>query len=162
MRIKSAAVRSSGKFGLLLAAIFYAGPHLASARQSAMAVEAREQPFIVEYYYKPKWGYADEFLELFKKNHYPVLKKQMEMGRILKVTMATPRYHATEDWRWDFRVTVVFKNAAIANDDSFDTTPLIKQLYPNQKRYKKEEQRRFEILESHWDVPIEDVDLDVK
>jgi len=25
------------------------------------------KPFVVEYYYKAKWGYADEFLQLFKK-----------------------------------------------------------------------------------------------
>jgi len=28
---------------------------------------------------------------------------------MLKVTMAAPRYHATEDGRWDFRVTIVYK-----------------------------------------------------
>jgi hypothetical protein len=26
--------------------------------------------------------------------------------------------------------------------------------------YKKEEQRRFEILDGHWDLPIKEVDLD--
>ena len=74
------------------------------------------QPFVVEYYYKAKWGYADEFLRLFKKNHYPLLKKQVEMGRMLKVWMDQPRYHTTEDGRWDYRVTIVFKNATVANE----------------------------------------------
>src|SRR5208282_4121910 len=69
------------------------------------------------------------------------------------------RYHTTEDGRWDYRVTIVFKNAAVANDN-FDSAPLIKQLYPDQDTYKKEEQRRFEILDGHWDLPIKDVDLD--
>ena len=58
-------------------------------------------------------------------------------------------------------MTIVFKNAAIANDN-FDSGPLIKQLYPDQDTYKKEEQRRFEILDAHWDLPIKDVDLDAK
>ena len=49
----------------------------------AQATQTKEPPFVVEYYYKTKWGYADEFIRLFKKNHYPVLKKQMENGRIL-------------------------------------------------------------------------------
>ena len=131
------------------------------ARQNAMAAEAKEQPYVIEYYYKAKWGHADEFLALFKKNHYPVLKKEMELGRMLKVTMAAPRYHATEDGRWDFRVTIVFKNAAIANDN-FDSAALIKQLFPDQDTYKREEQRRFEILDAHSDVPTKDVDLDGK
>ncbi len=129
------------------------------ARQSAMAADGREQPYVVEYYYKAKWGHAEEFLTLFKKNHYPVLKKEIELGRMLKVSMTVPRYHTTEDGRWDYRVTIVFKSAAIASDN-FDSSALIKQLYPDQDSYKKEEQRRFEILEAHWDLPIKDVDLD--
>ena len=55
---------------------------LASHAQSSPAAD---RPFVVEYYYKTKWGHADEFLKLFKKNHYPVLKKEAEMGRIAKV-----------------------------------------------------------------------------
>jgi hypothetical protein len=133
----------------------------AEAPQSGMAAENKEQPFAIEYYYKAKWGHAEEFLTLFKKNHYPVLKKEMELGRMLKVSMTVPRYHTTEDGRWDFRVTIVFKNAAVANDN-FDSSPIIKQLFPDQETYKKEEQRRFEILDAHWDLPIKDVDLDAR
>ena len=144
-----------------LATVLCAGYTRVSAHQSATATEAKEQPYVIEYYYKAKWGHADEFLALFKKNHYPVLKKEMELGRMLKVTMAKPRYHASEDGRWDFRVTIVYKNAAIANDN-FDSPALIRQLFPDQDTYKKEEQRRFEILDSHTDVPIIDVDLDGK
>src|SRR5712691_2970081 len=132
-----------------------------TARQSAAASEGKEQPYVVEYYYKAKWGHAEEFLALFKKNHFPVLKKEMELGRILKVSMTAPRFHATEDGRWDYRVTIVFKNAAIANDN-FDSAPLIKQLYPDQETYRKEEQRRFEILDAHWDLPVKDVDLEAR
>jgi hypothetical protein len=136
-----------------------AGHYRTKAAQGGASSEGNGQPFVIEYYYKAKWGHADEFLALFKKNHYPVLKKEMELGRMLKVSMAAPRYHTTEDGRWDFRVTIVFKNAAIANDD-FDSAALIKQLYPDQETYKKEEQRRFEILDAHWDLPIKSVDLD--
>lgn len=74
------------------------------------------QPYVIEYYYKTKWGHADEFLRLFKKNHYPLLKKEVEMGRMLKVWMDQPRYHTTEDGRWDYRVTIVFKNSTVANE----------------------------------------------
>jgi hypothetical protein len=144
-----------------LAALFCASNIGAGTQQSAMAAEGKEQPYVIEYYYKAKWGHAEEFLALFKKNHYPVLKKEIELGRMLKVSMAVPRYHTTEDGRWDYRVTIVFKNPAIANDN-FDSSALIKQLFPDQESYKKEEQRRFEILEAHWDLPIKDVDLDTR
>jgi hypothetical protein len=147
--------------GLGLAALLCSSRQGAGARQSAVAAEGKEQPYVIEYYYKAKWGHAEEFLALFKKNHYPVLKKEIELGRMLKVSMTVPRYHTTEDGRWDYRVTIVFKNAAIANDN-FDSSALIKQLYPDQQTYKKEEQRRFEILDAHWDLPIKDADLDAR
>ena len=121
--------------------------------------KAEDEPFVADYYYKSKWGYADEFIALFKKNHFPVLKKQMETGRILSVTCAKPRYHATEDGRWDYRVTIVFKNATVANDSSGEEA-IIKRLFPDQEVYKREEQRRFEILLAHWDVPVVGVPLD--
>lgn len=143
---------------LVLAGILGARVSAAPA-QGATAAEKKEDPYVVEYYYKAKWGYADEFLKLFKKNHYPALQKEMEMGRILRVSMISPRLHATEDGRWDYRVIIVFKSAAIANDN-FDTEALLKQMYPDQDTYKKEEQRRFEILDGHWDVPVKDVVLD--
>ncbi len=127
--------------------------------QTASLSEVREEPFVVEYYYKAKWGYAEEFLTLFKKNHYPVLLREMQMGRILRVNVMTPRLHATEDGRWDYRVTIVFKSAAVANDN-FDSQSLLRQMFPDQDTYKKEEQRRFEILEGHWDVPVKDVVVD--
>ena len=159
MSIKHAwVVKWVGPGVIVMVAILGAGRYGANAAQTGGGSEASPQPYVIEYYYKAKWGHADEFLALFKKNHYPVLKKEMELGRMLKVSMTAPRYHTTEDGRWDFRVTIVFKNAGIANDN-FDSAALIKQLYPDQETYKKEEQRRFEILDAHWDLPIKDVDL---
>jgi hypothetical protein len=143
----------------VLAALLWPSKIGVGAQQAAKATEGKDQPYVIEYYYKTKWGHAEEFLALFKKNHYPVLKKEMDLGRMLKVSMTVPRYHTTEDGRWDYRVTIAFKNAAIANDN-FDSSALIKQLYPDQDAYKKEEQRRFEILEAHWDLPIKDADLE--
>ena len=132
---------------------------LVSITTEAQTPVSADKTFVVEYYYKARWGYADEFLTLFKKNHYPLLKKEVEMGRMLKVWMDQPRYHTTEDGRWDYRVTIVFKNAAIANE-AFDEDSLKKQLFPDQDAYKREEQRRFTILEAHWDLPIKAVDLE--
>jgi hypothetical protein len=117
------------------------------------------KPFVVEYYYKVKWGHQQEFLDLFKKNHYPLLKRQVEMGRMTSVKMDAPRYHNTEDGRWDYRVTIVFKDSTAAFGD-FDEQALIKQMYPDQVTYKREEQRRFEILDAHWDLPLVPVDLE--
>ena len=83
------------------------------------------------------------------------------MGRMLKVWMDQPRYHWTEDARWDYRVTIIFKDAATANEP-FDEDSLKKQLWPDQAAYAREEQRRFEILDAHWDLPVKPVDVDGK
>ena len=119
---------------------------------------APDKPYVIEYYYKARWGSADEFIRLFKKNHYPVLQRQVETGRILRISAVKPRLHGTEDGRWDYRVTLVFKNISVL-DDGFDEAALARSLFPDQETFRKEEQRRFEILLAHWDLPIEDVDL---
>jgi hypothetical protein len=150
--------RTALLLALLVAAMILAFGVVGHLRAQSTATE---KPYVVEYYYKTKWGHADEFITLFRKNHYPLLKKEVEMGRMLKVYGMAPVYHTTEDGRWDYRVTIVFKNAAVAHD-GYDSAPLIKQLYPDQETYKKEEQRRFEILEAHWDLPVKDVDLDAR
>lgn len=115
-------------------------------------------PYVVEYYYKVKWGHQEEFLTLFRKNHLPILRNQMASGRIVSVEMITPRYHMPEAERWDYRVTIVFKDTARAMQG--DPPGLAQQLYPDQATFKREEQQRFEILEAHWDLPITKVDLE--
>ena len=116
---------------------------------------AEANPYVVEYYYKVKWGHQEEFLTLFRKNHLPILQKQMESGRILSVDMVSPRYHAPEESRWDYRVTIVFKDAEQAMQG--DSPKVIRDLYPDQEAFKREEQRRFELLDAHWDLPIKPV-----
>ena len=109
--------------------------------------------FIVENYYKVKWGFADEFINLWKTNHFPLLRKAIEKGDIISVTTSKPRYHSGEDTRWDFRVTLVFKNSEVAFDPDL-TTPYKTQLFPDQAAYNKAEQHRFELLLAHWDVEV--------
>jgi hypothetical protein len=118
-----------------------------------------EEPFVVDYYYKVRWGFQDEFLRLYKKNHYPVLMKEKEKGRLLEVTAVQPRYHATEDGRWDYRVTIVYRSVAAADDPQPLTDAELRLLFPDQDAFRREEQRRFEILEAHWDVPLRVVRL---
>jgi len=76
---------------------------------------------------------------------------------MLAVKIETPAYHTTEDGRWDYRVTITFKNSTLATTANPDEEAAIKQLWPDQDRYKKEEQRRFEILLSHWDLPVTNI-----
>jgi len=129
------------------------GSVLSSKGQSA------DDTFIIENYYRAKWGFADEFISLWKKNHYPLLKKAVEKGDIISVKAEKPRQHATEDGRWDYRITIVFKNSRAAFDPNL-TEPYKKALYPDLEKLKKDEQHRFEILEAHWDIEVTGVDIE--
>ena len=120
---------------------------------------ASEKPFAVEYYYKVKWGSADEFIRLYKKNHHPLLKQQVAEGRIIQLKTEAPFYHGGEDARWDYRVTIVWRNSTVAHDD-YDPSAYTKKLFPDQETFKREEQRRFELLLAHSDVAIVPVDMD--
>ena len=125
--------------------------------QGAPPQTAANQPYVVEYYYKTQWGHQQEFLQLFLKNHYPLLQKEVESGRMLSVTIATPANHMTEEARWDYRVTITFRNSTLATTPNPAEQATIRQLWPDQETFRREEQRRFEILLAHWDLPVTDV-----
>ena len=141
----------------LLAGLLLLSSAPALLAQGAPPQGAPDKPYVMEYYYKVKWGYQKEFLDLFLKNHYPILQKLAESGRVLSVKIETPSNHMTEDFRWDYRVTLVFKNSTLATTANPGEAAIIKQLYPDQKAYEKEEQRRFELLLAQWDLPVADV-----
>jgi hypothetical protein len=139
---------------MLIAALLFTGSLFA---QGAPPQGGSDQPYTLEYYYKVQWGKQQEFLKLFLKNHYPLLRKNVESGRMLSVKIETPANHMTEESRWDYRVTIRFKNSTLATTSNPDEARLIKQLWPDQATYEKEEQRRFEILLAHWDLPVTDI-----
>ena len=116
-----------------------------------------DQPYTMEYYYKTQWGHQQEFLDLFLKYHYPLLERIEKTGRMLSVKIETPANHMTEDARWDYRVTIVFRNSTVATTANPDEEALIKELWPDQDTYRAREQRRFEILLAHWDLPVSNI-----
>ena len=118
---------------------------------------AAGQPYTIEYYYKVQWGHQQEFLQLFLKNHWPLLKKIESTGRITALKIESPAYHTTEDGRWDYRVTIRYKDSTAATTANPDEEAFIGQLWPDQETYKREEQRRFEILLAHWDLPVTEI-----
>jgi hypothetical protein len=143
---------------LALLAVAFAALLAAPAKaQGAPPQGGADQPYTVEYYYKCQWGHQAEFLQLFLKNHYPLLKKIQSTGRILSVKIETPANHVSEELRWDYRVTIRYKNSTVATTANPDEEAFIKQLWPDQATYLKEEQRRFEILLGHIDLPVTDI-----
>jgi hypothetical protein len=122
----------------------------APVRQSAGAERT------VWYFYSVKWGFQEEFLDLFQKNHYPVLKDQMKPnGRITSVRTFVPTYHGDGRADWTFAVAITFRDTAAFTGPS-------NRLYPDQATFRREELRRFEILNAHWDVPLNEIDMNTR
>jgi len=108
----------------------------------------------VAYYYLVRWGAVAEFIELFERNHWPILRAQLEEGRFLEVRAATPRFHGDGRADWNFLVTISYRDWAAM--EAHSEAEIAARLFPDHERYQAEERRRFELLEAHWDVPLED------
>jgi hypothetical protein len=124
---------------------------------AAPAPAAPEQPVTAAYYYKVRWGFQSEFERLFFKNHYPILMSQ-KGGRIRDVGVLRPTFHGDGRADWTFLVTITYANWAAFQANAAEEEAIAKRLYPDQETFKKEEQRRFEILDAHWDVPLTSVE----
>jgi hypothetical protein len=109
----------------------------------------------VWYFYKVRWGFQDEFLELFRRNHYPVLTAQLG-DRIAAIRTYEPKFHGDGRADWTFVVSLTFRDAAALATPSREDE-IARRLFPDQARFKAEERRRFELLDAHWDVPLKDV-----
>ena len=127
---------------------------------STVLAADKDRTVTMEYYYQIKWGHQEEFIELYKKNHLPLLKILIEAGYMLSVHTVRPTLHFPEARRWDYRVTIVFRDAEAALSEPPEEWEQAKaRLYPDQDIFKQEESRRFQLVEAHWDVAITDVDL---
>ena len=111
------------------------------------------------YFYTVQWGSQDEFLDLFQRNHYPLLKAQQQAGRFAAVRTWVPQYHGDGRADWTFVVEIVERVGATGAPTEQE---LIAKMYPDQATFRKEERRRFELLVAHWDVPLNPVDLDTR
>jgi hypothetical protein len=127
------------------------------ARAQAPVAQAAGEPKTTWYFYTVKWGFQDEFLDLFQRNHYPLLKAREKAGQYRSVRTFVPEFHGDGRGDWTFAVELVVPPNA-------PTTPtneeFIKKMYPDRAKFDREEQRRFEILVAHWDVPLNRVDFD--
>ena len=116
-----------------------------------------DAPVTVAYYYKIRWGFHDEWLELFERNHWPLLREGMREGRMLDVKLHKPRFHGDGRADWDVMVTITYRDWAAVEEHT--DAKLVARLFPDRARHTELEQRRFELLEAHWDVVLEESDL---
>jgi hypothetical protein len=128
------------------------------AHAQSPAAQAANAQKTVWYFYRVKWGFQEEFQTLFTRNHLPVLREEIKAGRIASVKTFVPSYHGDGRADWTFAVQIVFKDTAAFVAPSGEEE-IQRRLFPDRARFLKEEQRRFEILDAHWDVPLNELDL---
>ena len=116
------------------------------------------EPIEILYFYRTKWGAHDEFMRLFRKNHWPILRDQLGAGRFTDVHLAMPRFHGDGRADWDIVVSITYRDWAAIEDHS--EADIARRLFPEQETYQAEERRRFALLEAHWDVVLEPRPLD--
>src|SRR5262245_6391303 len=83
-------------------------------RAQAPAKQAASEPKTTWYFYTVKWGFQDEFLDLFQRNHYPVLKALEKAGRYTSVRTFVPEFHGDGRADWTFAVELVVPPSAPA------------------------------------------------
>jgi hypothetical protein len=131
----------------------------AVVRRCAMSIDepGAPHPITAAYYYRVKWGHHEEWLDLFRRNHWPILHEQLREGRFTDVRLYEPRYHGDGRADWDVMVTITYRDWAAL--EAHSEAELKLRLYPDQVRFQSEEARRFELLDAHWDVPLAELEL---
>ena len=121
--------------------------------------QAGGEPKVTWYFYTVKWGFQDEFLDLFHRNHYPYLKAKEKAGQFSSVRTYVPEFHGDGRGDWTFAVELIVPPNAPATPTNDE---ILAKLYPDRAKFAREEQRRFEILLAHWDVPLNRLNFDTR
>ena len=79
----------------------------AGAHAQAPAQQAAGEPKTTWFFYTVKWGAQDEFLDLFQRNHYPILKAMEKAGLYVSVKTFVPENHGDGRADWTFAVELV-------------------------------------------------------
>jgi len=136
--------------------IVLAGVSQVRSQQTASnpAGSSGDKPYLVEWVYRVKWGFADEFWQIFKKYQIATLNREKELGYVMSYTVYRPGQHTGEDTRWEYRIVITYKNISSSQHGS----EVEKQLFPDQAAMKRGENRRWELTEAHYDLPIKIID----
>ena len=108
----------------------------------------------VEWVYRVRYGFIDEWWDLFRKYQLPILDRAKELGYIIDYRVYHPQLHTDEAGRWDYRVEITYRDFAAASHED----EIAQQLFPDAATRKREENRRWELTANHWDLPIYQVD----
>ncbi len=139
--------------GFLVGAVFL----LSALPQPGLAQQRNappEAPFVLEHTYWLKPGGTSRFVALFNENKLPLLQEEMAEGRILWMRISEPRLRLGQE-TWDVRLTIAWRNAAVAWDDQDPSRFVSKHFRDPAKRLSLEQERESLILK-RTDVPVQE------
>jgi hypothetical protein len=108
----------------------------------------------VEWVYRVRYGFIDEWWDIFRKYQIPILDREKSLGYVLDYRIYHPQLHTDEAARWDYRVEITYRDV----DGSRHEEEITDALFPDKATRKREENRRWELTTNHWDLPIYQVD----
>ena len=82
-------------------------------------------------------------MDLFRRNHWPILREQLADGRYANVEMWTPRFHGEGRADWDVLVSITYRDWAAIQEHS--DAEIARRLYPDQETFKADEAHRFSL-----------------
>jgi len=110
-------------------------------------------------FYKLPPGRQDEWLALYKKSHFPLMKWQIDHGQVISETVYTRIIHELSP-SWDIAIMIVLPPASQRKKPEMTRAQLIRKLYPDLDEYVKEERQRWALTLEHWDEQWMPLDLE--
>ena len=136
-----------------LAAVL-AGAAVLALGGGAQAQPAPAKTYQVEWVYRVKYGFQDEWWRIFQKYQIAILDREQRLGYVLNYTVTRPGLHVSEDSRWDYRVVITYPDV----DGATHEGEVERALFPDRATEKTQENRRWELTLNHWDLPIHQID----
>lgn len=128
------------------------------ARSQAVAGRADpNKPQVEVSYYKVPPGRQDEWLALYHKYHYPIMKYSIEKGLVISEQLFTRQQHELSP-DWDFMIIIVTPPPSKAKHDDKTRGEVIRQLFPDVDDYVRGEKERWALTLLHWDDILLELD----
>src|SRR5215469_5428143 len=143
-----------GSKRVFLIVLALATASLASGGAIAQAPKPGVKGYEVEWVYRVRYGFIDEWWDIFRKYQVAILDREKALGYVLDYRLYHPQLHTDEAARWDYRVEITYKDF----ESSLHEEDVARQLFPDTATRKREENRRWELTTNHWDLPIYQVD----
>jgi len=110
-------------------------------------------------YYKLPPGHQDEWLQLYKKYHYPIMQYLIAHGQVTSETIYTRAIHELSP-SWDIAIVIVIPPAGQRKKPELNRAQLIRKLYPDLDDYVKAEHQRWALTLEQWTESWVEVDIE--